>query len=60
MEHGCWSRFDLQPRPVRVIALSGVSETEDQRIAQAPFARKLLKPVDPWELCREILEVVRP
>jgi CheY-like chemotaxis protein len=44
---------------VPVIALSGASETQNQRLPQAPFACKLLKPVDPRDLCREILEIVR-
>jgi hypothetical protein len=28
------------------------------RFAQAPFARKLVKPVDPWALAEVIAEVV--
>jgi CheY-like chemotaxis protein len=60
-EDGAWllEQVNRQSRPVPVIALSGVSETQNQRLAQAPFARKLLKPVDPSDLCREILDVVR-
>jgi hypothetical protein len=28
-------------------------------LARAPFARKLLKPVDPWKLAELIVEVLR-
>lgn len=45
-------------RPVPVIAISGFSERQFERLAGAPFARKFLKPVDVWRLSREILAVV--
>jgi CheY-like chemotaxis protein len=41
-------------RPVPVILLSGYAERQCEAIALAPFARKLLKPVDPIELALEI------
>jgi CheY-like chemotaxis protein len=60
-EDGVWllGQVNRQPRPVPVIALSGLSDTQNERLAQAPFARKLLKPVDVGDLCREIVQVVR-
>ena len=45
---------------VPVIALSGFAESQLPRLASSPFARKLLKPVDPWDLGLEILNVLRP
>jgi hypothetical protein len=39
--------------------VSGFAEQQVPRLAQAPFARKLLKPVDPWQLAELIVEVLR-
>lgn len=60
-EDGAWllEQVNRQPRPVPVIALSGMSETQNQRLRQTPFTRKLLKPVAPEDLCREIRKAVR-
>ena len=46
------------PRRVPVILLSGFAESQREAIARAPFARKLLKPVDPFDLGREILKLL--
>jgi two-component system, OmpR family, response regulator len=55
-EDGVWllDRINASPRPVPVILLSGFAETQIKAVAAAPFARKLLKPVDPWDLAVEI------
>lgn len=37
-------------RPVPVILLSGYAEQQHEVIASAPFARKLLKPIDPLHI----------
>jgi CheY-like chemotaxis protein len=60
-EDGVWllEQVNQQPRPIPVIVVSGFSESQVPRMAQAPFARKLLKPVDPWRVAEVILEVVR-
>jgi CheY-like chemotaxis protein len=60
-EDGVWllEQVNQHPRPIPVIVVSGFAESQVARLAQAPFARKLLKPVDPWQLGDEILEVVR-
>jgi hypothetical protein len=42
-----------------VIVVSGFAEQQVPRLAQAPFAHKLLKPIDPWRLAEVILDVVR-
>jgi CheY-like chemotaxis protein len=55
-ESGVWllERINESPRPLPVILLSGFAETQIKAVAQAPFARKLLKPFDPWDLAKEI------
>jgi CheY-like chemotaxis protein len=60
-EDGVWllEQVNKQPRPIPVIAMSAFAERQIPRLAQAPFARKLLKPVDPWELGHIIREVLR-
>jgi DNA-binding NarL/FixJ family response regulator len=47
-------RVNKQPRPIPVIAVSGYSQREEPRLATAPFAGKLLKPLDFDRLCAEI------
>ena len=58
---GVWllERVNELPRPVPVIAMSGYAERQVPRYARAPFARKLLKPVDKSELSDLIREVLR-
>jgi len=60
-EDGVWllEQVNEHLRPVPVIVVSGFAESQIPRLAQAPFARKLLKPVDPWRLAEVIGEVVR-
>jgi CheY-like chemotaxis protein len=60
-EDGAWllEQVNDQPRPIPVIALSGFAESQDPRLASAPFARKLLKPIDDEELCRVIGQVLQ-
>ena len=60
-EDGIWllDQVNAQPRPVPVIVITGFAETQDPRLAGAPFARKLLKPIDPWELCQIVAEVLQ-
>ena len=60
-EDGAWllELVNQQPRPIPVIVLTGVAEVHSPRLAQAPFACKLLKPLDPWDLSGEILKIVR-
>jgi CheY-like chemotaxis protein len=57
---GVWllEQVNRQTRPIPVVVLSGFAEVHVQRLAQAPFARKLLKPVDPWKLAETIVEVL--
>jgi len=58
---GVWllEQVNRLPKPVPVISVSGFAEQQVPRLAQAPFARKLLKPVDPWQLAELIVEVLR-
>ena len=60
-EDGVWllNQVHKVARPIPVIALSGFAESEEPRLSEAPFTRKLLKPVDPWALADTIREVVR-
>ena len=59
-EDGVWllEQINQRPSPVPVIALTGLAESQHRRLAAAPFARKLLKPVDPFDLGAEILRVL--
>ncbi|HEX6209978.1 MAG TPA: response regulator [Methylomirabilota bacterium] len=59
-EDGVWlcEQVDRQPRPIPVIALSGFTATQYPRTGRVSFARTLLKPVDPDEVARLILEVL--
>jgi two-component system cell cycle sensor histidine kinase/response regulator CckA len=60
-EDGVWllEQVNEHPRPIPVIVVSGFAESQVPRLAQASFARNLLKPVGPWRLAEVILEVVR-
>jgi CheY-like chemotaxis protein len=57
---GVWllEQVNQLPRRIPVISVSGFAEQHVPRLAQAPFARKLLKPVDPWKLAEIITEVL--
>ena len=52
-EDGVWllEKVNTGPRPIPVILVSGFSEHHDARLAAAPFARNLLKHVEPEQLC---------
>jgi CheY-like chemotaxis protein len=60
-EDGVWllEQVNLQARPVPVLLASGFAPEQVPRLAEAAFARKLLKPVDPWELSGVIGDVLR-
>jgi CheY-like chemotaxis protein len=60
-EDGLWllENVNKQPRPVPVLLVSGFSQQQVPRLADAPFARQLLKPIDPWQLGRIIGDVLR-
>jgi CheY-like chemotaxis protein len=45
--------------PVPVILLSAYAESQRVAIATAPFARKLLKPVEAEDLATEILKILK-
>jgi CheY-like chemotaxis protein len=59
-DDGVWllERVNKEPRPIPVIAVSGYDAGQKPRLAAAPFARRLLKPVDFKRLCREIADVL--
>ena len=48
-------RVDKDPGPIPVLVVSGYDERQEPRMATAPFAAKLLKPVDLDRLCGEIV-----
>lgn len=50
---GAWllAQVNASARPIPVVLVSGYSTAA---VAEAPFALKLLKPVDPWDLARAI------
>jgi CheY-like chemotaxis protein len=57
---GVWllEQVNRSPRPIPVISVSGYAQDQVPRLAQAPFARKLLKPVDVWKLGGMIRDVL--
>ena len=61
-QDGVWllEQVNQQSRPIPVILVSGFAEQQVPRLAEAPFARKLLKPVDPWVLGDIIRTLLRP
>jgi CheY-like chemotaxis protein len=48
-------RVNKDPRPIPVLVVSGYDERQEPRMATAPFAARLLKPVDLDRLCGEIV-----
>lgn len=58
---GIWllDQIDGSPRPVPTILVSGFAASQIKAVADAAFARKILKPVDPFELGRQIGLVMR-
>jgi CheY-like chemotaxis protein len=59
-EGGVWllEQVNTHPRPIPVIAISGFDESQEPRLAGAPFAGKLLKPLDFDQVCAEIAVVL--
>jgi CheY-like chemotaxis protein len=59
-EDGVWllEQVNMRPRPIPVIAFSGFDEGQQPRLAAAPFAGKLLKPLDSGQVCAEIAVVL--
>lgn len=59
-DDGVWllDQVNKQPRPGPVIAISGFDESQQPRLAAAPFAGKLLKPLDFDQVCAEIAVVL--
>ena len=59
-QDGVWllEQVNDHSRAIPVIVVSGFAEAQVPRLAQAPFARKLLKPVDPFVLAEVIVEVL--
>jgi CheY-like chemotaxis protein len=60
-EDGVWllEQVNGHPRPIPIILVSGFAEDQVPRLANAPISRKLLKPIDPWQLGGIIRDVVR-
>jgi CheY-like chemotaxis protein len=58
---GVWllEQVNTHPHPVPVVVMSGFAASQVPRLAQAEFARRLMKPFDPWDLSDVILEVIR-
>ena len=59
-DDGVWllEEVNKRARPTPVIAMSGYEERQEPRLAAAPFARKLLKPLNFDQLCAEIAVVL--
>ena len=55
---GLLEQANKHPRPIPVIAISGFDESQEPRLASAPFAGKLLKPLDFDQMCAEIAVVL--
>ena len=53
---GAWllEQIKSSPCPIPVILLSGFVATQSAAMADAPFALKLLKPIDPMDLAQKI------
>jgi CheY-like chemotaxis protein len=60
MACGSLEQVNRLPRCIPVVLVSGFHEHQVARLAAAPFARKLLKPIEPERLCKEIAEVICP
>jgi CheY-like chemotaxis protein len=58
-EDGGWLLEAVQglARPIPVVLVSGFAEGQMPRMEQADFARRLLKPVDPFEVDKVVREV---
>ena len=60
-ETGTWllARIQERPAPIPVLLMTGLADINARELETAGFARILKKPVDPFRLCEEVLEVVR-
>lgn len=58
---GVWlvKQSTSRARPVPIILLSGFAESQRPAIATAPFALKLLKPIDPLDLGLAIFKTLK-
>ena len=58
---GLWLLEQVRERTpdVPVIMLTGYADYLGKQLTQAPFARVLRKPIDPWQVCDTIAGVVR-
>jgi two-component system OmpR family response regulator len=59
-DDGVWllEQVNKHPRAIPVVAISGFGENQEPRLAAAPFAGKLLKPLDFERVCAEIAIVL--
>jgi CheY-like chemotaxis protein len=59
-DDGVWllEQVNKEPQPIPVIAISGFDESQEPRLAAAPFAGKLLKPHNSDQVCAEIAVVL--
>jgi CheY-like chemotaxis protein len=60
-ETGLWllERIREHSRPIPVLVVTGYAERYATELRQAPFARVLRKPLDPWQLCDVVAAVLR-
>jgi CheY-like chemotaxis protein len=58
---GLWLLERVQERTpaIPVIMVTGYADSLGKQLTQAPFARVLRKPIDPWQVCDTIADVVR-
>src|SRR5947207_2491059 len=59
--NGVWLLDQIKgsPRPVPTILVSGFAASQVKAVADGLFALKILKPVDPFELGRQIASILR-
>jgi CheY-like chemotaxis protein len=59
-DDGVWllEQVNKHPRAIPVVAVSGFDESQEPRLAAAPFAGKMLKPLDFERVCAEIAVVL--
>ena len=58
---GAWllEQINASAHRIPVVLVSGFAACQRPAVDQAPFALKLLKPVDPWDLAAEILKLLK-
>jgi CheY-like chemotaxis protein len=59
-DDGVWllEQVNQQTRRIPVIAISGYAESQEPRLAAAPFTRRWLKPLDFDQVCADIAAVL--